>query len=148
MNLASGESIRDNIAALQVSACCCQCDKICAIGVHILPPGLSTSPFALDLISSILPRAKLMAGTTHPPQLHLMPCQAYLPMFILHLAFGHSSRPSSLPCSNSGRIQDNGSTKRCAQCEVGLGTADCSSEIGPVSLISAELNDFGTCGTR
>lgn len=63
----------------------------------------------LDFTSSILPLARLMPGTTHSPQLHCMPCQAYLPTLVLH--FGHSSRPSSLPCSSSGFIHDSGSRK-------------------------------------
>lgn len=63
----------------------------------------------LDLTSSILPFARLIPGTTQSPQLHCIPCHAYLPTLVLH--FGHSRRPSSFPCSSSGRIQDKGSTK-------------------------------------
>lgn len=62
-----------------------------------------------NLCSSILPLARVMAGTTHPEQLHCIPCQAYLPTFVLHL--GQFSRPSSLLCSSSGLIHDSGSTK-------------------------------------
>ena len=63
----------------------------------------------LDFTSSMRPFARLIPGTTQSPQLHCMPCQAYLPTLVLHL--GHSKRPSSFPCSSSGRIQESGSTK-------------------------------------
>ncbi|KAG9679972.1 hypothetical protein KCU87_g420, partial [Aureobasidium melanogenum] len=61
--------------------------------------------------SSILPFDRLMAGTIHSPQLHRMPCHAYLPTLALHLALGHSNLPSTSPFSSSGLIQDKGSRK-------------------------------------
>ena len=78
-----------------------------AIGGMRIPieAGLPT----IALCSSMRPLARLIPGTTHSPQLQRMPCHAYLPMLVLHL--GHSRRPSSLPCSSSGRIHDNGSRK-------------------------------------
>lgn len=72
-----------------------------------MPILLGAATTAFD--SSILDLAKLIPGTIHSPQLHRMPCHAYLPTLVLHL--GHSSRPSSLPCSSSGFIQDKGSIK-------------------------------------
>lgn len=70
---------------------------------------IAAAPGVLDFTSSILLFARLIPGITQSPQLQCMPCHAYLPTFVLH--FGHSSRPSSLPCSSSGRIQESGSTK-------------------------------------
>lgn len=61
--------------------------------------------------SSILPFDRLIAGTIHSPQLHLIPCHAYFPTLALHLRFGHSNLPSTAPFSSSGRIQDRGSRK-------------------------------------
>ena len=66
-------------------------------------------PKVAFLASSIRPFARLIPGTTHSPQLHCIPCQAYLPTLVWH--FGHSRRPSNLPCSSSGRIHDKGSMK-------------------------------------
>ena len=63
--------------------------------------------------SSTFPFANVIAGITQDPQLHLIPCQAYLPTFDLH--FGHSSLPSTFPCSSSERIHESGSRKRWAQ---------------------------------
>lgn len=86
-----------------------------APGLLLIADGGTRMPMAavllcvLDFTSSIFPLARLMPGTTQSPQLHCMPCHAYLPTLDLH--FGHSSRPSSLPCSNSGRIQESGSMK-------------------------------------
>lgn len=70
---------------------------------------IPAAPAARDLLSSMRPFARLMPGTTQSPQLHCMPCQAYLPTLVRHL--GHSRRPSSLPCSSWGRIQESGSRK-------------------------------------
>jgi hypothetical protein len=67
----------------------------------------------LDFTWSALPFARLMPGTIKSSQLHRMPCHAYFSTLVLH--FGHSSRPSSLLCSSSGRIQERGSTKQCEQ---------------------------------
>lgn len=89
--------------------------RFCCPGPALLPNegGIRIPMLALlglfDFTSSILPFARLIPGTTQSPQLHCMPCQAYLPTLVLH--FGHSSRPSSFPCPNSGRIHDSGSTK-------------------------------------
>lgn len=76
-----------------------------------MPP--ATEPVGLTLAASTRLLIKLMAGRTQSPQLHCMPCQAYLPTLALH--FGHSRRPSNLPCSSSGRIQDSASRKKCPQ---------------------------------
>lgn len=78
-------------------------------GTFLTPP----SPGVLILTSSTFPFANVIAGITHDPQLHLIPCHAYLPTLDLH--FGHSRRPSTFPCSSSGRIQESGSRKRWAQ---------------------------------
>lgn len=76
---------------------------------------MPAEPCVLDFTSSTLPFAKLIPGTTQSPQLHCMPCQAYFPTLVLH--FGHSNRPSNLPCSSSGRIHDSGSRKKCEHVE-------------------------------
>lgn len=76
-----------------------------------MPP--ATDPVGLILAASTRLFVKLIAGRTQSPQLHCMPCHAYLPTLARH--FGHSRRPSSLPCSSSGRIQDSASRKKCPQ---------------------------------
>jgi hypothetical protein len=76
-----------------------------------IPP--APDPVGLVLAASTRAFCKLMAGRTQSPQLHCIPCQAYLPTLARH--FGHSRRPSSLPCSSSGRIQDSASRKKWPQ---------------------------------
>ena len=104
-----------------------------ALVTGIATPGpiliLLSPPPLLTPTSSTLPFAKVMAGTTQSPQLHLIPCHAYLPTFVLH--FGHSRRPSSLPCSSSDLIHERGSRKWWAHvkefgdgCECGMRYAD------------------------
>lgn len=104
----------------------------------VLPGGMrmpiAPDPAGLDLTSSMRLFARLMPGTTHSPQLHCMPCQAYLPTLVLH--FGHSSRPSILPCSSSGRIHDSGSRKKCAH------------EADSLELTVALASRFGACEMR
>lgn len=72
-----------------------------------IPP--ATEPAGLVRAVSTLLLIRLIAGNTQSPQLHCMPCHAYLPTLAWHL--GHSRRPSSLPCSSSGRIQERASRK-------------------------------------
>jgi hypothetical protein len=82
-------------------------------------PAVCTASLRI-LTSSTFPFASVIAGTTQAPQLHRIPCHAYLPTLVLH--FGHSRRPSTLPCSSSERIQDSGSRKWWAHVnEIGKG---------------------------
>ena len=112
---------------------------------QIFPPA---RPLVLDLISSTRPRARLIPGTIHAPQLQRIPCHAYLPTLVLHFAFGHSSRPSSFPCSSSDRIQERGSRKRCAHGGEGVEVVVTSDEMGPFAMDVGAGDDLGLCGIR
>lgn len=111
--------------------------------VSFLAPVLPSSPTDPWLfspffwISSTLPFWTLKAGHTQTPQLHLIPCQAYRPIWALHLAFGHSRRPSKRPCSRAGRIQESGWRKWWVQTLwVGAGGKE---SMGPVVFESLVL---------
>lgn len=55
------------------------------LGSVAMAPGgrlISATSDVRDFTSSILPFDRLMPGTTQPPQLHCIPCQAYLPTFV------------------------------------------------------------------
>ena len=106
--------------------------------------------------SSTLLFARLNARTTHPPQLQRMPCQAYLPTTLRQRSLGHSKRPSSWPRSSSGRIQDRGSTKTCAQALGRPAEAPWRGLLGSAALPSESLEGVlrpssprgGLCATK
>lgn len=87
------------------------------ISTHPKPlrPYIFPSALPLSLTSSTLPLPSVIPGTTHSPQLHFIPCHAYLPTLCPHFLFGQNSRPSNFPCSSSGRIHDKGVIWICAQ---------------------------------
>src|SRR5690606_39250200 len=86
------------------------------------------------LTSSTRPLATEIPGTTHSPQEHFEPCQAYVPTFDLH--FGHSNFPDRLPCDNSDSIHRRGSRKWCAH---GAGRPFCCTSLRLGSWVTNAL---------
>lgn len=65
-------------------------------------------PFAALLTTSTLLLATPIAGTTHFPQLHCMPCHANFPTFDPQTVFGQVKRPDSGASSDCESRLDGG----------------------------------------